>query len=45
MLWIPACRSKGKVKIELVDNLKSWLFSFEFPGNLKVQGIYVINIQ
>ena len=42
MLWIPVYRSKGKVEIELADNLKYWLYGFEFPGNLKVQGILLL---
>ncbi len=45
MLWIPGCRSKRKVKIELAEHLKSWKYDFEFPGNLKVRGIFVINIR
>ena len=42
MLWIPACRSKGKVKIGLAENLKSWKLNLKFPGTSGYQGILLL---
>ena len=42
MRWIPAYRNKGKVKIGLIDNLKSWKLNLIFPGTSGYQGIMLL---